>query len=54
MENEQVEPLQQEERGTQQSEVMQRPQERTAEWYWIIYRYGAARFLVWGWSRFRQ
>ena len=31
----------------------QRPQERTAEYYWIIYRYGAARFLVWGLSRFR-
>ena len=26
----------------------QRPQERTAEWYWIIYRYIAAGFLVWG------
>ena len=22
--------------------------------HWIIYRYGAARFLVWVWSRFRQ
>ena len=28
-------------------------QERTAEWYCIIYRYRAARFLVWGWSHFR-
>ena len=29
-------------------------EERTAEYYWIIYRYRAARFLVWGWSRFGQ
>ena len=28
-------------------------EERTAEWYWIIYRYRAARFLVWGLSCFR-
>ena len=32
----------------------QRPQERTAESYWIIYRYGAVKFFVWGWSHFRQ
>ena len=32
----------------------QQPQERSAEKYWIIYRYRASRFLVWGWSRFRQ
>ena len=32
----------------------QRPQERTAEQYWIIYGYGGVRFLVWNWSHFRQ
>ena len=31
----------------------QRPQERTAEQYWIVDRYRAARFLVWGWSCLR-
>ena len=34
--------------------LVQLPQERTAEQYWIVYRYRAARFLVWGWRRFRQ
>ena len=33
--------------------VTQQPQERTAEQYWIVYSYRAARFLVWGWSHFR-
>ena len=33
--------------------IAEQPQERTAEYYWIIYRYGAARFLVWGWCHFR-
>ena len=32
----------------------QQPQERTSEWYSIIYRYGDARFLAWGWNHFRQ
>ena len=31
----------------------QRPQKRNAE-YWFIYRHRASRFLVWGWSHFRQ
>ena len=33
--------------------IAEQSQERTVESYWIIYRYGAARFLVWGWSCFR-
>ena len=53
MENEQVEQVKQ--------EVQTAPwrpriggEERTADWYWIIYRYRASRFLVWVWSHFRQ